>query len=85
MSGTERDHGIPKKTFSFNLHEYKQYGPGVYLYFSLLQMLFFTFLILTLNSVPALISNFKGNGLEMYGDESFAKKLMKFSLGNQRY
>ena len=82
---TEKDNNSEaKKTFSFNLAKYRQYGPAVFLYFNLLQMLFFVFLILSINSVPTIISNLKGNGLEIYGDDSFAKSLMKLSLANQR-
>ena len=85
-STAERDDNEKvRKTFSFDLAKYRQYGPGVFLYFNLLHMLFFVFLILSINSIPTLICNLKGNGLEIYGDDSFAKNLMMLSLANQRY
>ena len=66
-AGTERDHGKIRKSFSFGVDSFRKYGSGVFLYFSLLQMLTLTFLILSLNSLPIILSNAKGNGLDMYG------------------
>lgn len=69
--------------FTFKSDSFKKYGLGVFLYFNLIEMLFYTFFIITLNSLPVFLSNYKGNGLNMYGDHSLAKSLMRFSLGNQ--
>lgn len=73
-----------KDAFTFKTEVFKKYGSGVYLYFNMIEMLFYTFLIISLNSLPVLLSNFKGNGLNVYGENSIAKALMRFSLGNQR-
>lgn len=47
-------------------------------------MLFYTFLIISFVSIPIFLSNFKGNGLNMFGPNSLAKAVMRLSLGNQR-
>ena len=57
----------------------------MYLYFRLLELLFYTFLIISFFSLPALLSNYKGDGLGIYGQESPIKSIMKLSLGNQKY
>jgi hypothetical protein len=40
---------------------------------------------MALASLPAVLSNLKGNGLDIYGDPSLIKTLMKLSLANQFY
>jgi hypothetical protein len=64
---------------------FKKHGSGVYLFFSLIRMLLLTFLIISITSLPALLSNFKGDGLKMFATNSIAKSLMRISLGNQRH
>ena len=73
-----------KVAWKFDTENFKNYGTGVYLYFRLIELLFYTFLIIGIVSLPALLSNYKGEGLSMYGQESPIKSLMKLSLGNQR-
>lgn len=71
--------------FSLDTESFKKDGSGVYLYFSLIKILLITFAIISFNSIPIFLSNFKGNGLMIYGDSSLAKSIMKVSLGNQRH
>jgi hypothetical protein len=70
----------------FNLKQScHQFGPGVNLYFSLLKYLTFLFIILFLNATPSLISNLKGNGLDIYHDNAVSHikiDIMKTSLAN---
>ena len=65
--GRNQSNSKIKNAFTFNTDGFKKYGSGVYLYFNLIEMLFFTFLILAINSLPIFISNYKGNGLKLYG------------------
>jgi hypothetical protein len=48
-------------------------------------MLLLTFIVIGINSVPIVLSNFKGDGLKIYGENSIAKSVMRVSLGNQRH
>ena len=82
-SAAGKDKNI-KHAWQFKTEMFKKYGSGVYLYFSLIEMLFYTFLIISFVSIPIFLSNFKGNGLNMFGPNSLAKSVMRVSLGNQR-
>ena len=70
--------------WKFDTEAFKNYGTGVYLYFRLLEMLFYTFLLMSVLSLPALLCIYKGDGLSNLGEDSSIKSLMKLSLGNQR-
>lgn len=73
------------EAFTLNIDGFKKEGSGVYLYFSLIKMLLITFLFISFMSLPIFLSNYKGNGLAIYGENSLTKAIMKLSLGNQRH
>lgn len=65
-TGTERSMQ-PRIGVKLDTNAFKPYGAGVYLYFKLLEMLFYAFLLISLASLPTLLCNYKGGGLDMYG------------------
>ena len=66
-AGENNNHINIKDAFMLNSSIFKTYGSGVYLYFHLIEILIYTFVLISFNSLPVFLSNFKGNGLNMYG------------------
>jgi RNA recognition motif-containing protein len=58
-------------------------GPGVLLYFQLLAMLFAYFILATLLTLPVLLINMEGRGLEAGASTSWVAMFMPTVLGNQ--
>jgi len=69
--------------YSVDLEFFKQYGPGTYLFFVFTRKLGLLLLFMTLISVPQLVSNYMGGGLESIGAASLKIYFMQFSVANQ--
>ena len=68
------------------LDDLAAFGPGVLLYFRFMRTLVVMFMLMLLISVPALLSNYKGKGLELFGNtQPISLQIMRISLANQRY
>lgn len=62
---------------------FKQYGPGTYLFFLFADKLMKIFIIMSLLAIPALYSNYMGDGMSSIGSSGVQSYLMSFSFGNQ--
>lgn len=69
--------------YSVDLEYFKQYGPGTYLFFEFTKKLGLLMLLMTLLSVPQLVSNYMGGGMTTIGTGSSKVYFMQFSLANQ--
>jgi hypothetical protein len=58
-------------------------GPGILLYFHLLAMLFWHFMLATVITLPAVMINMEGQGMDISGSTSYLKGLTPTMLGNQ--
>lgn len=76
-------HSLAREPWTWTgTEEYHHFGPGVSLYFTLLKYLILLFGVLVLISLPSLLVNLNGKGLDIYGS-SISKGLMTTSLANQ--
>jgi RNA recognition motif-containing protein len=61
----------------------REMGPGVLLYFQLLQMLLAYFVLATLLTIPLLLINMEGRGLDLTASTSWVAMFIPTMLGNQ--
>lgn len=75
-----------KQPYSFwsPIEDFQKYGPGIYLFFKFIKVFMLGMFIIGLLSLPILISNMSGGGLNSFGG-GWNKKLMRTTLANQEY
>lgn len=66
-----------------DLNYFRQFGPGTYLFFAFNKRIAILFAVLAALSLPALVFNALGRGLESTGAGATKTSLMKFSVANQ--
>lgn len=65
------------------LEFFEQYGPGTYLFFEFARRLSILFCVMTVLTIPALVSNYLGGGLVGTTAGTTKMYFMQFSISNQ--